>query len=335
AVHNLFVFDNLYSYVYFFAILAFIDSQTGRPIAKIEEAPELSPEDGMTYVLPVAAACAFILVWTVNIPGMQAAGKLITALSPSPKGIETNLSVFEDLTKHPSFAGQEIREQIVSFASTVIQSSEATNDQKQRAATLAVTEMQKQVASYPQDARERLQLSYVYRTIGDTESALKEVEAASKLSPKKESIWTEMGVAHWDAGDVKAAASDFNTAYALGPQFTDLAAYAAAGAIATGDTAGADKILLTAFGTTTVDNNILAVAYYRTKDWPRLINVWKLRASAPSATVNTWFSLAAAYYAAGDKANTIKTINEAVARYPEAAASGKAAIEQVQNNTVK
>ncbi len=31
AVHDMFVFDNLYSYVYLFAILALIDSQVARP----------------------------------------------------------------------------------------------------------------------------------------------------------------------------------------------------------------------------------------------------------------------------------------------------------------
>src|SRR3989338_6604814 len=38
AVHNLFVFDNLYSYIYFFAILALVDSQVTRPIEKIGRA---------------------------------------------------------------------------------------------------------------------------------------------------------------------------------------------------------------------------------------------------------------------------------------------------------
>ena len=42
AIHNFFVFDNLYSYIYFFALLALIDSQVSRPIEKFEKAPALS-----------------------------------------------------------------------------------------------------------------------------------------------------------------------------------------------------------------------------------------------------------------------------------------------------
>ncbi|MHB8860749.1 MAG: O-antigen ligase family protein, partial [Minisyncoccota bacterium] len=189
AIHNLFVFDNLYSYVYFFAILALIDSQVARPIKQLEDLSVLDEKDGMAYALPIATAAACALIWTVNIPGMQVATKLITALSPSSAGVSGNLAAFEDLAAHPSFAAQEVREQMVTFASSVMQSSTATDVQKQQAVTLAVTEMQKQVAAYPLDAREHLELSYVYRAAGDNANALKEINTALTLTPKKEQVW--------------------------------------------------------------------------------------------------------------------------------------------------
>ncbi|MFA6519672.1 MAG: O-antigen ligase family protein [Candidatus Paceibacterota bacterium] len=330
AVHNLFVFDNLYSYVYFFALLALIDSQVARPLAKLEAAPELTPADGMTYALPIAAAVAGVLIWFVNVPGIQTATKLITALSSSSSGISGNIATFQDLAAHPAFAAQEVREQLVSFAAAIAQSSQATDTEKQQAVSLAVAEMQKQIASYPLDAREHLQLSYVYRAAGDGASALKEIQAASLLSPRKEAIWIEMGATEWDMGNVKAAQTDFSTAYELGPQFTDLAIYAAAGNIAIGDFATADKILEAALGTTDVDSNILAAAYYRAKNWPRLIRLWKMRTAASGATVQSWFSLAAAYYASGDRANAIAAINTAVKLFPDAASAGASAIKQIQ-----
>ncbi|MFA6414405.1 MAG: O-antigen ligase family protein [Candidatus Paceibacterota bacterium] len=330
AVHNFFVFDNLYSYVYFFALLSLIDSQVGRPIASLERAPELDADLGMSYALPIAAVSAFALVWTVNVSGMNVSKSLIAAMSPTSTGIKGNLALFQELSAHPGFAAQEVREQLVSFAATVVRSSQATNEEKQQAVTLAVKEIQKQVDAYPLDARERLQLSYVYRAAGDNENALRETRAALLLSPKKESIWLEAGATEWDLGKVKEAQTDFNTAYKLGPQFTDLAAYAAAGNIAAGDKAAADKILRAAFGTTVVDSDILAIAYYRTKDWPSLVALWKLRTQKPSATVETWFSFAAAYYMSGDKTSAIQTINKAVALYPAAAGAGAEAIKQIQ-----
>ena len=334
AVHNLFVFDNLYSYIYFFAILALVDSQVARPLKHIEGAPVLTDEEGMTYALPIAVALALVLIWTVNVPGMQAASNLIAALTPSKAGVEANLSAFEDLVQHPSFAAQEIREQLVSFALSVVQSPSVTVEEKRRAATLAVTEMKKQVAAYPSDARGRLELSYAYRAAGARAESRKEVEAALALSPNKEALWVDKGATDWDAGDVKVARDAFAKAYALGPQFLDLAAYAAAGNFAVGDVAAAEEILMRAYGTTSVSSDILAVAYYRTKDWPRLIGMWKSRVTQSSASAQTWFSLASAYYAAGDSASAIATIRAAMARYPEAATSGVAAIAQIEGKTV-
>ena len=330
AVHNLFVFDNLYSYVYFFATLALIDSQVARPIPRLEHAPELDSVGGTTYALPFAAVAVAALIWYVNIPGMQVAGKLIMAISPQRSGIDANIAAFEDLVAHPAFAAQEIREQLVSFAASAVQSPQVTNEQKQQIATLAVSEMQKQITAYPKDARGRLQLFYIYRAIGDSAHALEEIRAAIALSPKKENFWIEAGVIEWDRGDMEAAQEAFNTAYALGPSFSDLAVYAAAGTLAAGNTEAADKILTDTFGTTNVDSDVLAVAYYRTQNWSRLIGLWQERAKRSDAGASTWFSLAAAYYTAGDKANAIATITAAVELFPEAASQGAAAIAQIQ-----
>ena len=92
-------------------------------------------------------------------------------------------------------------------------------------------------------------------------------------------------------------------------------------------------MLMSSYGTTTVDSNILAVAYYRAKDWPRLINMWSLRAHSSGADAQTWFGLAAAYYASGDSADAIKTINTAVSMFPDAAASAAQAIAQIKAGT--
>ena len=332
AFHNIFVFDNLYSYIYFFAILALIDSQVARRTV-LDNQRELTSEEGATYALPVAAVVLIALIWSVNIPGMKAATQLIVAMTPAAEGPAQNISMFADLLTHPAFATQEIREQLVAFASMVAQNPSVPTTEKQQAVSLAVSEMQKQVAAYPDDARERLQLAYAYRAGGDFQNALDEIKAASLLSPNKEDIWIEIGATEWDVGNAKGAQAAFSKAYALGPQFPRLAVYAAAWNIAAGDVPAANDILKRAYGTTTIDSDVLAVAYYRTKDWPSLIRLWKVRASASGVGAQTWFSLAAAYYAAGDKQNAIATIKKAVALYPEAASSGAAAIQQIQGKT--
>lgn len=329
AVHNIFVFDNLYSYIYFFAILALVDSQVSRPMKRLESMPELTAADGVTIALPIAVVGTFALVWFVNMTGMQAASKLITAISASAD-LSKNIAVFEEFAAHPSFAMQEVREQMLSFSESIVRNQSATEEQKKRMTSLAVTEMQKQVAAYPFDARGHLFLAYTYRVVGDATRALEEIRAASALSPKKETFWIAAGEMEWNQGNLKAAQADFNTAYALGPQFSTLALYAAAGDIAVGEKEKADALLQSTFGTTVIDSDILAAAYYYTKNWPRLIALWKLRTEKPGASAETWFGLASAYYVAGENTNAIVTIRKAVTLYPDAADAGAAAIKQIE-----
>lgn len=334
ACHNFFVFDNLYSYIYFFAILALIDSQVARPIEKFENAPEISQHAGTTYVLPITFVVALMVMWFVNVPGMRVATNLIQALSNTPGGVEENIALLEELVARPSFAAQEIREQLVSFAARALQNSQVNEEQRQRIASLAVEEMRKQVTSYPRDARAHMQLSYIYRVAGASELALKEVETAISLSPEKEGFWIEAGSINWDSGRFKEARANFSKAYELGPQFPELALYAAAGAIATGDLASADALLLDTYGTIEVPEDILAAAYYRTKNWSRLLPLLKTRADAPDARVENWLSLAAIYYASGNSVLAMGTLQEALQRFPSSKAIIDSARLQIQSGTI-
>jgi O-antigen ligase len=333
AIHNMFVFDNLYAYIYFFAILALIDSQVARPIQWFQDMPELDAASGLTLALPVAAIAIVVLIGFVNYPGIRTNLELIDALSPQAGGTAQNYAIFEDLVKHPSFAGQEVREQIVSFASTVAGDSSTPTATAQEFVTLAVQQMTLQVQQHPGDARTVLELSAAYQAGDDDADALTAMEAAAALSPGKEQILVQEGATEWDMGDTKDAAADFAKAYALGPQFTDLASYAAAGDLITGDKAGADQILEQNFGTTTVDSDALALAYYRTEDYQDLVKLWQLRVSEPSATADTYFGLAAAYYVAGEKQAALNEVQAAVAAFPSAASEAAEVTAEIEGTT--
>jgi len=264
---------------------------------------------------------------------MRDASELIQALSPQSGGPSANLAVFQDLATHPSFAAQEIREQLVSFAGTEVSDTSISTAEQQQIATFAAQQMQLQVEQHPGDARTLLELSLTYQYAGDIPDSLKAIQAAETASPDKEQIYIEDGATRWDAGDTAGAAAAFAKAYALGPQFTDLAAYAAAGDLITGNKAGADAILEQSFGTTTVDNDALALAYYRTNDYADLVKLWQLRVSEPSATADTYFGLAAAYYVAGEKALALAEVNITVAKYPSSASEGQQITAEIEGKT--
>ncbi len=325
ATHNFFVFDNIYSSIYFFAILAFIDSQVGRPIPTLERMRTIETQNtSVSFAIAVAVAC--VLVYTINVPGMRAAKDLIVAISPSAGGREGNFTAFLDLTTRRPVTLQEVREQLISYASGVVADQESEEGLKKQFAALALSEMQKQNAEHPGDARTLLQLSAAYRLNGDIAGMLQAVEGAKAASPRKPQILIQSASVKLALGDTQGAKEDFEKAYALAPQFPDLALYAAAGNMVAGDRARATNILLGAFGTTTVDSDILAFAYHETKAYNELTALWRLRVNKPDATLATWFELARSYFFAGNRAKAIATVEEAILVFPESAEEGRAAI---------
>jgi O-antigen ligase len=333
AVHNLFVFDNLYSYIYFFAVLALVHSQVARPVRRLEDAPEFDEARASAVIVPVATVMGIALIWLVNVPGIGAATGLVAAISPLPEGVSGNLARFKELEDAPPFARQEIREQLVSIATAVAEDSTVAADVREGAVTSAVAAMQAQVAEHPRDTRGYLELAYAYRAAGDLDNALAATLKAAELTPTKEDIWITAGALAWDKGAMPQVTEYFAKALALSPGNKELAQYAAAGEYAAGDTAEGDRILLDAYGTTTVDSQILAAAYYRAQRWDRLIRLWEARAARSDANGQTYLSLAAAHYAAGDRAVAIAIIQDTIARFPETKAAGEAALKEIQGAT--
>jgi tetratricopeptide (TPR) repeat protein len=330
AFHNLFVFDNLYSYIYFFAVLALIDSQVGRPLRTFEEAPVITPVTAGTLVLPIVAALGLGLVFVVNASGIRETALLVDAISPQPGGVKKNLALFEDLTANPSFATQEVREQLVQFSLSVASNTSLPQDFREKVALFAISEAEKQVKRYPLDARSRLQLAIAYRAKPDIAASLKEILAAHELSKRKQQILIQLGVTYVDMNDFANARKAFIAAHELGPRFGDPAIYAASGEFLSGNREAGQSILSTTFGTTTVDNDFLVQVYSHTKDYPSLIALLELRLAKSAGPIESYFNLAAAQYYTGNVRKSIEVLRRALAAHPDKASEIERAIQEVE-----
>ncbi len=176
-----------------------------------------------------------------------------------------------------------------------------------------------------------MELSLAYRAAGDLESSLNEIEAARVLSPRKEQIYIQEGASFWDAGATSEASKAWHEAYKLGPQFPELAVYAAAGDYLTGNPSEARTLLLGAYGTTTVDSDVLALAYYNAKMYTDLIDLWQLRTHQADASTQDYLGLAGAYYAAGERQKAIDILTFVAAHDPSMTKEVEAAIIQIQS----
>jgi O-antigen ligase/tetratricopeptide (TPR) repeat protein len=326
-----FVFDNLFSYMPLVAILAIAHGGSSRPIKQIENAP-IVEGDGFNYAaLPIAVVVLLVLIWVVNVPSMRAAGDIITAITPSADPT-TNLAAFKQAYADGSFADQEITEQLATYAEGLASQQGVSPTDLQTVFTYAATQMQALVIAIPNDARIRLEAALLFRSGGDYPDALAQIHVAEQLSPNKQSIMTEEGIEDWESGNYAAADAAFQKAYLLDTSFTDLAAYAAGGDIVTNQIPAGKALLQQAFGTTTVDQDILVLAYYQVKDYPDLIAVWQKRVVDQDNSATAEFGLAEAYADAGENAAARAEIQTAITAHPEAATEGAAILSQISSS---
>ena len=266
-----FVFDNLFSYVPMVAILAIVYGSASRPVEKLTKLPALSDNDFVTFALPIGVIALALIVWFVNVPGIRAAGDLITAITPAADPAVTNIDGFKQAYADGSFANQEITERVFSFAESAIGSQQVSPADQQTIYTYAMRRAQALVAAIPNDARIRLEYALALRAGGDYPDALTQVHIAEQLSPAKQGIIIEEGIEEWQSGNLPAAQAAFNEAYNLDTSFADVGVYAAAGDVSMERFQRAKLCFSSSTARPQVDQDIVLYAYYQAKDFPTLL----------------------------------------------------------------
>ncbi len=328
AIQAASAFDNLFSYVLLAAVLAMAHDRSARPIPALERAPEAGSSALLTLGAPVALVGTIAVVWAVNVPGMTASSGLIHA-AQSAGTPAVALAEYQKTAASGSFASQEIAEQILTFANIIGSQAAVPLDVRQAAFTLALTQMQKEVAAAPADARIRLMYAQGLAAAGDAAGYQHEMDAVLALSPKKQTIIFQRGITAWQAGNRAEAAKQFQAGYELDTSFANAAVYAAVGKIITGDVAGGKALLEEKAGGAHVDNDLLRFAYYDAKLFNDLVEVAKSHVANAPDDVNAHLTLAQAYAVAGRINEARAEIQATVAAHPEAASAGAELLRQL------
>ncbi|KND50605.1 MAG: O-antigen ligase [Parcubacteria bacterium C7867-007] len=330
GVQALVVFDNLFTYVPLAALFALAYSARSKPIEALEKAREANETTLASLVTPLVVVGLAVTLWLVNVPTIQGGKNLIHGVTRE-LDVTTRFAYLKQAVNDRPFAIQEVREQLMSFTSGVLNAPDVPTSLKQELLAFTNSQMVEQFKQTPMDARMHMQYATMLRTIGDYENAFKESTLAHTYAPTKQAVILEQGMEKWQSGDVQAARTLFESAYALDKRYELGAAYAAVGHIITNDVAGGKAILEERFGTSIVDQPVLVPAYYHIKDWNNLIPILQLHAKNAN-DANSGFQLAAAYNESGQRAKAIQTIRETMAAHPEVAAQGASFLTQLGAN---
>ena len=334
-IHNLTVFDNVTSYIWFGTILGYIVWRS----ATNEAAPAIPQNDPLAYsMLPyIALAMAFITwgaAWMVNANALAQNRTLLKAIAPQSTPLD-NLSYFKQAAAYGSFGTQEVREQLAQGMSQMAGATSVSNDVKQQFYQTSVEQMQAQAAASPLDARFPLFLGIIYGSVGDNADAAAAFQQAHELAPRKQTIYFQIGQTALAQGNNAGALAAFKTAFELDTDFTQARILYAAVSIQTGQEALADQLLAPAIASDTAADPRILGAYVARKEYAKAAAIWQAHITATPSDLQAYFTFAALEYQLGNRAVAIAALQAAEKYNPSIAAQADPLIQQIKNGTVK
>ena len=337
-VHNIFVFDNLASYVLFFAVLGFANSLPKREIVQGQVSMS-SPNwfgmnpvrmDAVEYIVaPIAIVLLIGAVYFYNVRPIQANTRLISALQACG-GQSADTAAFQNtLNVNTYVANQEIREQLLSCAGGVLSNQQAAGPTKQAFFTLANKEIQVQIAATPKDARIYVLGGAFYDSIGQYVQAASLLEEGHRLSPGKQTLDFELATALINTGKSPEAEALLKQAYESAPDYFQAKNAYAITMVLDGKEAQARQMFNN--DPAIFDTQQMAGIYASQKQYAKAITIFQNLASSSPTDVNIQGQLAQLQFTAGMKSASIKTLQGILKNHPELKDQIDAAIKQAQS----
>ena len=299
TIHNIFVFDNLASYLMFFIVLGFLHSasveddenKTGKLAtwsAKLS-AVVINPEVTEWIVAPVVAILLIGTVYFFNIRPLQANYQLIGGLTgcayigqqgaPAP-----DASYFTNALSIGAYvANQEIREQLYSCSGQVLGAQSIPDSVKLPFYKDTAAAISAQAKATPNDLRGFLFGASFYDSLGQYSFGKQYAERAYAISPVKQSVLLELGSNEIGLGSTTEGVALLKKAYDEDQTYPQAKSAYAKGLYLAGqyDQAIALYKEITAADPTNTQNYItLAIIYMANKDSANAINALNMAASS-------------------------------------------------------
>lgn len=346
-VHNLFVFDNLASYIIFFLLLAYVSSRYDSMAAPVENDSRPLVENASTQALiaiVVAALCVGTVYYVVYKPYM--AGKdLIYALQPNLVNAATHqplsneesaqyrLTEIKKALSYNTFGDTEIRERLTdiagnAFAALSTPDSPVVPQVLKDYDDLLASEYKKQLAETPTDPRPYILYGNYLQKTGQYELALTYINKAVALSPNKQPFLYQKGTTLIALGKADEGLAVLKQAYDLAPANPEAKVLYAVGLIYSGKYDQA-KTFMNGDISLTADSRVLQ-AYLSMNRFADIVDIIKTKIAADPNNGQLHMSLAGVYLKMHQGQNAIKEIQAAIKIAPQFAALGNFYIKEIQ-----
>ena len=320
---NLFVFDNLTSYVLFFIMVAFVQSLADKeinflPIRRFREFGA-NLRDRLHVFQPIMVVLVIIffsfIVYTANVKPIMANNLMLRSLYPRSISTE-KLNTLKHIFDLETFGSMEAREQLI-FSLTELRNI-ANLDQNLmiQYLDLGLSQMLLQLKRTENDARHQLFMGSFLHAYGKTDEALIYYQNALKLSPKKQLIYNSITRVYLDKGNFPEALKYSKESFELDKSYSlGLIEYIVT-AIYARDFALVDSLIESNNKRGIVTDPRIIQAFVQVGKINKVIDIWEKEVENSPDNIQNYFSLAASYYVAGRDANAIAILGKLITLAP-------------------
>jgi O-antigen ligase/tetratricopeptide (TPR) repeat protein len=313
--NNLFVFDQISSYILFFTILAYVhvhSSEMGlspwhKIFEKLKNAFESEKWRPMIEALILIATIA-VVYFVIYLPWRQNTA-LLDVLKLDNDGKAGTIEVYSKPLTGYDMGFSESLEHISQTAINLASNSNTAPELKQKLFDVVDKAFAKQLVVDPNDARYRLFYGLFLSRFGWYGRAIEQLQTAQKLSPNKQQIYFELVNNFLADGKTTEALQAAKTAYELEPAYEEAKFIYGLTLLAVGDRQAAEILKGIPESKIIFDDRYLSVLL-SLKKFPEIIAVAKRRIELDPKNLQHYITLTAAYLQANQRAEAIQTLQE-------------------------
>lgn len=229
-LQNMFVFDNLNTYLLFFGALAYIDSRSKGVFGYQYTYSSASRQDRNFY--SALAVCSVLLILFIgafnflHLRPIRESKAIIRALQAfqQRKPLVEIVDTFKEALSYNSFGDTEAREQLANVARSVLEENTYSEEDRKKIASFAIDEMRKETTGQAVDVKHLLFLGALLNraAVFDEVYALEAEQVlrqAISLSPTKQVIYFELAQLYLSQNKINDALSVLVDAWNLDRSF--------------------------------------------------------------------------------------------------------------------
>jgi tetratricopeptide (TPR) repeat protein len=333
--HNIFVFDQIGSYILFFTLLAYIDSRV--PAANFSLWNKISTSFGRladknglrpvfeSFTMILLLIVFYFVVWTP----WQQNKSLLTVLQLNSEGKLTKADDFlkplQKYTMGYSEAIEHVSQAAIGFASN----SQASAELKASVYDGVEEAYQKFLVRVPNDARYRLFHGIFLSSFGKYPEGTAELVKASELSPSKQGILFQLANNYLVEGKTAEATATAKKAYELEPSYDEAKIFYGLMLMIKGDPAASEILSTVPEEKLVFDDRFMSVLQQLGR-YDQLITVAKRRTEIDSVNPQYKLNLAAAYLLAGRRQDAVNVLQQMIAADPTFKEKGEYYINEIK-----